>query len=322
MTKVSEPDFGSYITSFEIFCAIETFTSTLFDFSTHCANHLVLPSTAIKLSARGRRSGGVAVSIDKSLMPFVTPINCSYDNICIKRSKAAVGLDKDVIFVAVYIPSYQSPYYKQTDTNCSIHHLEDFLLNLYQTGEDAYLVVCADLNARIGEWGFLTDDETDLLGNEIGRDSTRKSQDKNTDQFGKVLIDFREMFHCIPLNGNHSGDVDGYFTFISEQGNSAIDDCVVSSDFVCKTDMHSEVGSRVETSHMPIQLSIDSKQLQQEKKKKRAKETKIESMTKIKWDQEKAEEFHEAVSSETSKESIQEAFGLMETSVESALKKM
>ena len=110
--------------------------------------------------------------------------------ICMKISKAAVGLDKDVIFVAVYIPSYQSPYYKQTDTNCSIHHLEDFLLNLYQTGEDAYLMVCADLNARIGEWGFLTDDETDLLGNEIGRDSTRKSQDKNTDQFGKGVDTF------------------------------------------------------------------------------------------------------------------------------------
>ena len=66
--------------------------------------------------------------------------------------------------------------------------------------------------------------------------------------------------------------------------------------------MHFEVGSRVETSHMPIQLSIDSKQLQQEQS---AKEIKRESMTKIKWDQEKAEEFHEAVSSETSKESIQ-----------------
>ena len=48
--------------------------------------------------------------------------------ICINISKAAVGLNKDLIFVAVYIPPYQSPYYKQTDTNCSIHHLEDFLL--------------------------------------------------------------------------------------------------------------------------------------------------------------------------------------------------
>ena len=104
-------------------------------------------------------------------------------------------------------------------------------------------MVFGDLNARIGEWDFLTDDETDLLGNGIGRDSTRKSQDKNTNQFGNVLIDFCEVFHCIPLNENHSGDVDGCFTFISKQGNSVIDYCVVSSDFVCKTDMHFEVGN-------------------------------------------------------------------------------
>ena len=85
LTKVSEPDFVSYVKSFDIFCAIETFASTLFDFSTHFENHHVLHSPAIKLSARGRRSGGVAVFIDRSFMPFVTPIECSYDNmICIK----------------------------------------------------------------------------------------------------------------------------------------------------------------------------------------------------------------------------------------------
>ena len=37
-------------------------------------------SPAIKLSARGRRSGGAAVFIDRSFMPFVTPIECSYDD--------------------------------------------------------------------------------------------------------------------------------------------------------------------------------------------------------------------------------------------------
>ena len=122
-------------------------------------------------------------------MPFVTPIKCSCDNMTfINISKAAVGLDEDLMFVAMYISPYQSPYYKQTDTNCSIHHLEDFLLNVYQTGEDAYLMVCGDFNARVGEWDFLTDDEADLIGNGIGRDSTRKSQDKNTNQFGKVMI--------------------------------------------------------------------------------------------------------------------------------------
>ena len=92
--------------------------------------------------------------------------------------------------------------------------------------------LCCPCQFHFTKWDFLTDDETDLLGNEIGRDSTRKSQDKNTDQFGRVLIYFCGMFHCIPLNRNHSGDVDGCFTFISEQGNSVIDYCVVSSDFV------------------------------------------------------------------------------------------
>ena len=44
-------------------------------------------------------------------------------------------------------------------------------------------------------------------------------------------------------------------------------------------------------------------------------------MTNIKWDHRKAEEFHEAINSEASKQSIQEAVYLLETSVESALRK-
>jgi len=80
VTKVSEPDVVSYVKSLDIFCATETFTSTLFGFSKHFENHHALPSLAIKLSARGRRSGGVAVFIDRSSMPFVTPIECSYDD--------------------------------------------------------------------------------------------------------------------------------------------------------------------------------------------------------------------------------------------------
>ena len=88
MTKISEPDFVSYIKSFGVFCAIETFTSTHFDFSTYFDNYHVFHSPAIKLSARGSRSGGVAVFIDKTFMPFITHIECGHDNmICIKISK-------------------------------------------------------------------------------------------------------------------------------------------------------------------------------------------------------------------------------------------
>ena len=88
VTKISEPDFVSYVKSFDVFCAVETFTSTHFDFSTHFDNYHVFHSPAIKLSARGRRSGGVAAFIDKTFMPFITHIECGHDNmICIKISK-------------------------------------------------------------------------------------------------------------------------------------------------------------------------------------------------------------------------------------------
>ena len=61
-----------------------------------------------------------------------------------------------------------------------------------------------------------------------------------------------------------------------------------------------------------------SKQLEPAKD---AQQTERESVTNIKWDQGKAEEFHEAINSEASTESIQETVCHLETSVESALRK-
>ena len=91
VAKISEPDFVSYVKSFDIFCALETFTADQFDFSTHFQDYHVFHRPAIKLSTHGRRSGGVAVLVSKRLMPFVTQIDCKYDNmICIQISKDCV----------------------------------------------------------------------------------------------------------------------------------------------------------------------------------------------------------------------------------------
>ena len=108
----------SAVKSFDVFCAVETFTSTHFDFSTHFANYHVFHSPVIKLSARGRRSGGVAVFIDKTVMPFIAHTECGHNNmICIKISKDFVGQERELLFVAVYVPPYQSSYHKRPDTN-------------------------------------------------------------------------------------------------------------------------------------------------------------------------------------------------------------
>ena len=67
-----------------------------------------------------------------------------------------------------------------------------------------------------------------------------------------------------------------------------IDYVLVSIDFIYKTSMHFEIGSRVESSHMPLHLSIAKKQTQEQKQKLNSTR---ENTTRIKWNSEKAEEY-------------------------------
>ena len=274
-----------------------------------------------KNSRRGRKSDGVAVLVRKSLMQFVTCVECDYDNmICFKLCKDRLGLDRDLLFVSLYVPPYQSPYYKQCDTNCSIHHLEDFLLSLCENGDTSYIMVAGDLNARIGDWSLSADvTSNDVLRCDVDEEGNRQSQDKITNQFGKILIDFCTTFHCTPLNGNHTGDENGQFTFVSNQGNSVIDYFIVSVDLISKLNMNFVVGDRVESSHMPLQLNINSHP--NTKGKMPRNEKKKESTTTLKWNREEIEDFLEAIHSEESQSGMQKAFQFLDSCIDSAQKK-
>ena len=69
-----------------------------------------------------------------------------------------------------------------------------------------------------------------------------------------------------------------------------IDYVLVSIDFIYKTWMHFEIGSRVEPSDMPLDLSIAKKQTQEQKPKLNSTR---ENITRIKWNSEKADEYKE-----------------------------
>ena len=217
--------------------------------------------------------------------------------ICFKLCKDRLGIDRDLLFVSLYVPPYQSPYYKQCDTNCSIHHLEDFLLSLCENGDTSDIMVAGDLNARIGDWSLSVDvTSNDVLRCDVDEEGDRQSQDKITNQLWKILIDFCTTFLCTPLNGNHTGDENGQFTFVSNQGSSVIDYFIVSVDLISKLNMNFVVGDRVESSHMPLQLNINSHP--NTKGKTSRNEKKKESTTTLKWNREKMEDFLEAIHSE------------------------
>lgn len=318
VTKLCEPDFVNYVKSFDIFCAIETFTNEHFDFGILFNDFHVFHSPAVKLSKRGRRSGGVAIFCKKTVMPFVTHIDCEHDNmICIRISKEVINIDKDILFVSIYVPPYQSPYYRQKEITCTISLLEDFLLNLYEKGESAHLVVGGDFNARTGDWSLpSTDQDFDIFKDDSERDNARQSKDKCTNQFAHIFYDFCTIFQCTPLNGHNRGDPEGEFTFVSAQGNSVIDYFVASYDFVSKVNAVCEVGSRVESSHMPVTLTIER---QTPPTPETSDTLQKESTTKIKWNPDRAQSFTEEINSEESQRKLQNAYEALDSDVDLAL---
>ena len=142
---------------------------------------------------------------------------------------------------------------------------------------------------------------------------------KSQTNLEKILIDFCTTFHCTPLNGNHTGDENGQFTFVSNQGNSVIDYFIVSVDLISKLNMNFVVGDRVESSHMPLQLNFNSHP--NTKRKTSRNENKKESTTTLKWNHEKVEDFLEAIRSEESQSGMQKAFQYLDSCIDSALKK-
>ena len=77
-SKLQDEEFGNFVTSFDFVCLNETFAEyiqpDLFkDFTTFF-------KPVIKLSAQGRRSGGVACIVRNTVLPFVRKLDVDCDN--------------------------------------------------------------------------------------------------------------------------------------------------------------------------------------------------------------------------------------------------
>lgn len=315
LAKLGEVDFVNYIKTFDLFCAIETFSTSQFDSGIHFSEYFCFQTPAVKVSRRGRPSGGIIILVKKSILPFVRRVDCNHDHmICLRFSKALFGLEKDIICTFIYNPPYQSPYYDlYPGTQCQIAKLEEFMLNILQNGEDAFFMVMGDLNARIGEWSL--EDEQDQDSDDLS--SCRVSEDKITNQFGKALIDFCTLFHLLPLNGFACGDKDGKFTFVANQGNSVIDYVLMFADLFYACNPEFQVDSRVESSHLPICLTMPCQQKCNENAM--GKSDKVELKTKVSWNNERKDEYLENIRNETFQNMFQAASELIDSSVELAL---
>ena len=261
-SKLGEPGFMDYVLSFDICCLLETFTPENFDFSSLSNENVVFHAPAVKLSHRGRRSGGVVIMAKRAIAQRIFEVKCAHDNMIILRIS---GFTSDVIMVCVYVPPLDSPYYNGKNVKCNILLLEEELLELQQNYPKSSVLVCGDFNARTDEWNIhrtiecdSDDDEQDELNSNscycpVG--VMRSSQDRHINQFGRLLINVCKIYHLCILNGSTAGDSGGNMTYISQHGDSVVDYALFHAS-TSPPYVDLKVGDNVISSHMPLEMFL------------------------------------------------------------------
>jgi hypothetical protein len=209
--------------------------------------------------------GGVTVIVDETLTKYVKQICVDFEfGIVLIIDKCVFNLDSDCLFVSLYIPPENSPFYEQ-HVLCGINAFED----LYTSNDltRLHLILNGDMNARTGNGDdFISFSENipelneyaDNFDNDIG--VVRSNSDRKVNKFGRMLLQFCKTYSCYIVNGRYGKDAGkGEFTFLNENGCSTIDYFILSKK-VIEIVSDFEVLSHAESCHSPIYIELAAKQ--------------------------------------------------------------
>lgn len=313
--------------SFDIFSLNETFVD--FDNREYPVfkDYDVHVSKAVRLSQGARCSGGVMVFVKKRLSQLVKRIDVKYKHtVVLEINKTLFGLDKNVFLICMYLHPYDSKFWDVSEYGYGIEILEQCIVDLFESiHEDFSLIVCGDLNARTSSNNAVPDDSFDEDWNKVCfRDSdyemcARISDDKETNAFGKELLDMCSTFGCIIMNGLRQFDCDDSLTFVSTSGGSTIDYFIISID-ICTSDFirSLRVMSSVDSSHFPVSLVLSC--LNNIDFSDKVQASKPKWISKMCWDQSKDQSFLETWYRDDLHDLYEQAFIVVDYDVDEALK--
>ena len=231
LSKFEDPDFVSYVESFSFISLCETFVDRI-DLSLKFKCYDFFVSPAVRLSHRGRLSGGIVCLLDRQFSEYFQSIHCDYDNVVIFRvSKTLFGIDRDVLLFCVYVPPATSPYYARRDDSSGIDMLQKCIMETLGDHGDCAIILNGDFNARTGNLNLCNgDDIFDCRADMF--DTARHSADSVLNEYGKSLLALCAGLELYILNGVSDPNASGKFTFVSTVGNSVIDYYIVSEELL------------------------------------------------------------------------------------------
>ena len=157
--------------------------------------------------------------------------------------------------------------------SASFDFLHDTLNNIKEDPVNDDIVLCGDLNARIGvtpdfreqycriDSFIFSDDQgpikTMSIPTEAPISAHRNSSDKGTNSQKKRLLDLVESQNMLILNGRTFGDSTGKYTCFKWNGNSVVDYFITTPNFLHRVKSLSVCEHTLFSDHNPILLSLN-----------------------------------------------------------------
>ena len=215
------------------------------------------------MSQRGRRSGGVCVRVKTAVIQYITKVDISCDQtIFLKLDKELFAIEKDILLAACYVHPQGSLFYNTVQYDCLLDELEQGLTSCIEKLGEINILVVGDMNSRVSNLQpnpYLFElQSNDILVSDVDLfEPNRCTSDLIVNPFGRKLLRFCVCFELLILNGFCSPSLSKHFTYISSTGCSVNDYFISSPDLLCLFDKL-QVISRIESSHMPLVLTVSS----------------------------------------------------------------
>ncbi len=323
MSRLYEPDVRAYLADFDFCLLVETFSKTFPSLLFPLHDVFIVPGVKLTDAVTARLSGGVVLLIRKELGKYVEQVTVEYDNIIvIKLSKDLFGTNTPIVLLGVYLPPTSSSYYRETEIHNGIALIEQCVMDIVEDLGDVPFILFGDFNARTGNknpeneqvaFNIFEDEDDDSV-----QVNKRASKDKEVNDFGRYLLNVCEQFGFQIINGTTCGDECGNFTYVSSVGCSVIDYFIVSRCLLPFLTMSLKVAQKIESKHMPVELTVETQSDRAVYERKRTKTFKFEKYV---WNQENNLEFLSRLSSDEVKDCFREATELIDSDINKSLLK-
>ena len=308
---------------FNIVSLCETWAENTEEFVNLMPGYTAYPTCTHRKSKFGHNSGGIIVFIQNHIAKQVTRLNKDCDFAVFLKISPDIfrNLQKNIIFISVYLPPEGSTFYDNRDPN-GVDCLQDKIDDIEADMINSHTFLCGDLNSRTGivEDYILCDNFKNVPGMdwyiEGSFDMDRHSMDSEINNFGLSLVNLCRTLDVHILNGRFTDDTEGNFTCITPNGASVVDYMIASSDLFEYINKFEVLPWTSNSVHLPIlaKLSLEMQcppvDVEQFRMRKR-----------LRWNMEIKQTFITRLNDETSTQLIQDIIlclneGDIETSIQ------